>query len=92
MSSITVEVDIDDVIWEMTTSEKEKLFRELIEDGYGPDPDPLEEVKLKDALQAETYSEEELVSLFEDMWNNRRFIDHKLVEELRAQLRDRNVL
>lgn len=92
MATIDVEVDIDDILWEMSDYEKEDLCQQLINDGYGPGPEEFNGMELGDVLQTETYSERELVSLFEDMWNNRRFIDHKLVEELRVQLRDRNVL
>ena len=36
MATIHVEVDIDDILWDMSTSEKEDLCKELIEDGYAP--------------------------------------------------------
>lgn len=92
MATIDVEVDIDDILWEMSTSEKEELCRELIEDGYGPGPEDFNGMELDEVLQAETYSETELISLFKEMWISRNFIDHKLVDELRRQLRERNVL
>jgi len=92
MVTIDVEVDIDDILWEMGDSEKEDLCRELIQDGYGPGPEAFSDMKLDEVLQAETYSETELISLFKEMWNSRRFIDHKLVDELRGQLREPNVL
>lgn len=91
MATIDVEVDIDDIIWEMSTSEKEDLCRELIQDGYGQ-PGDFNDLELDEVLQAETYSETELISLFKEMWSNRNFIDHKLVDELRANLRARRVL
>lgn len=34
---ISVDVDIDDVLYEMSDQEKQKLCEELIEDGYGPE-------------------------------------------------------
>jgi hypothetical protein len=89
MATIEVEVDIDDILWEMSDSEKEDLCRELIEDGYGPEH---EDVGLVGILNAETYTERELISLLEDLWTNRINIDYKLVDELRAQLRDRNII
>ena len=36
MATVSVEVDIDDILWDMSTSEKEDLCKELIEDGYAP--------------------------------------------------------
>ena len=92
MATINVDVDIDDILWDLSDYEKRDLCEQLIEDGYAPDSDLFDDVELGDVLQTETYTESELVSLIEDLWNNRRFIDHKLVEELRVQLRERNVL
>ena len=92
MATIDVEVDIDDILWEMSTSEKEELCQQLIEDGYGPRLEDFNSMQLQDVLQAETYTESELVDLFKKMWNSRTHIDHKLIDELRAQLRERKVL
>jgi hypothetical protein len=92
MAKIDVEIDIDDILWEMSASEKEELCQELIQDGYGPGPEAFSDMELDEVLQAETYSETELISFFKEMWTNRNFIDHKLVDELRGQLRERRVL
>lgn len=92
MTSINVDVDIDDILWEMSTSEKEELCQQLIEDGYGPEPEDFNSMQLQHVLQAETYNESELVDLFKKMWNGRTYIDHRLIDELRAQLRERKVL
>lgn len=89
---ITVEVDIDDILWEMSDSEKEELCQQLIEDGYSPGPEDFNGMELDEVLNAETYSERELVDLLKEMWSSRIHIDHKLVDELRAQLKERNVL
>ncbi len=37
MTTVSVDVDIDDVLWAMSESEKRDLCKELIEDGYGPE-------------------------------------------------------
>ena len=37
MTTVSVDVDIDDIIWDMSSSEKRELCKELIEDGYGPE-------------------------------------------------------
>ena len=37
MATVSVSVDIDDILWEMSTSEKRKLCKDLIEYGYGPE-------------------------------------------------------
>lgn len=41
-----VEIDIDDIIWEMSTSEKEELCQRLIVDGYGPEPEAFNDMEL----------------------------------------------
>ena len=92
MATIDVEVDIDDILWEMSTLEKEDLCQQLIEDGYGPELDLTLDVDLKYVFNPGTYTEHELVRLFEDLWENRIHIDHKLVDELRSNLRNQNVL
>ncbi len=92
MATIDVEVDIDDILWEMSTLEKEDLCQQLIEDGYGPELDLTLDADLKYVFNPGTYTEHELVRLFEDLWENRIHIDHKLVDELRDQLKRQNVL
>ena len=36
MSSVSVEVDIDDVLWGMRSSDKQELVNDLYDDGYIP--------------------------------------------------------
>ena len=36
MSHISVDVDIDDVLWSLSSSEKQELVDDLYEDGYTP--------------------------------------------------------
>jgi len=88
----TIDIDIDDILWDMSTSEKEDLCNELIEEGYGPGPEDFNGMELDEVLQADIYSETELISLFKDMWVSRNFIDQKLVDELRGNLKERRVL
>ena len=92
MASVRVNIDIDDILWDMGTSEKEELCQQLIEDGYGPELDLTFDADLKYVFNPGTYTEHELVRLFEDLWENRIHIDHKLVDELRSNLKERNIL
>lgn len=92
MATVDIEVDIDEILWEMGTSEKEELCEQLIKDGYGPGPEDFNGMELDEVLNAKTYSERELVDLLKEMWSSRIHIDHKLVDELRAHLKKRNVL
>lgn len=86
MASVHVDVDIDDILWEMSSSEKRELCQELIDEGYGP------KGVESQWLLPESYAEGELVSLFQDMWTNRIHVDVKLVDELKKLLRERNIL
>jgi hypothetical protein len=36
MASISIDVDIDDILWDMTSYEKQELVNELYDDGYIP--------------------------------------------------------
>jgi hypothetical protein len=36
MASISIDVDIDDILWDMTSYEKQKLANDLYDDGYVP--------------------------------------------------------
>ena len=36
MTYVRVDVDIHDVLWEMSDREKQRLCKDLIEDGHGP--------------------------------------------------------
>jgi len=90
MTTVEVDVDIDDILWEMYDTEKEDLCQKLIEDGYGPKN--IDSKDLDEVLDAETYTESELVHLLNAIWSNRIHVDHKLVDELTRQLKTRNVL
>lgn len=83
----SVDVDIDDVLSEMSSREKEELCQDLIDEGYGPD----QETPLGFILNCQTYTDRELVSLFELMWESRDFIDLELIENFRKQLREKNI-
>jgi hypothetical protein len=37
MTYVRVDVDIDDLLWEMSDREKQSLCADLIRDGYGPE-------------------------------------------------------
>jgi hypothetical protein len=81
-----VDVNIDDVLDEMSSSDKRGLCEQLIEEGYGPralaDQNP----------RVETYTDSELQNLMNQMWANRDFFDTNLIDELKKMLRDRNII
>jgi len=85
-TEVEVDVEIDDILDDMSSSEKRELCEQLIEDGYGPrafaDQNP----------RVETYTDSELQNLMNQMWSNRDFFDINLVDELKKMLRDRNII
>jgi hypothetical protein len=92
MTSIDVEVsvDIDDILCEMNSREKNELCQELIDEGHAPED--FNGMELDQVLKPETYSERHLIAFFNDMWGNRLHIDYKMVDELRVQLKEQNIL
>ena len=84
-TEVDIDVDIDDVLYEMSTHEKEELCQSLIEDGYGPGVSG-------EHWLAETYTDQQLIQLFNDMWANRIHIDLKQIDQLRSQLEDQKLV
>ena len=79
-----VDVDIDDILYELSTDEKQELCEQLIEDGYGPESE--------NQMVAETYTEQQLIGLINQLWDSKMFIDQKVIDELTAYLKDKNIL
>ena len=50
-TSVSIDVDIDDVLWNMSDREKQELVDELYEDGYSP-----KELKKKEAELNDNFS------------------------------------
>jgi len=83
-TEVEVDIDIDDLLYELSTREKKQLCQELIDDGYGP--------KGEDQMLAETYTEQELIRLMNDIWQARIHLTAQHVDQLRTSLREMNVL
>ena len=83
-TEVEVDIDIDDVLYELSTREKKQLCQELIDDGYGPEGE--------DQMLAETYAEEELIRLMNDVWQTRVHLTAQHVDHLRSELQRLNVL
>ena len=88
----TIDIDIRDISGGLSHSEAKSLCKELIEEGYGPEDGEFNGMDLNDILFTETHTERELVSLFKDIWLNRIFIDHRTIDEIRSNLKERRVL
>jgi hypothetical protein len=79
MVSIDVEVDIDDILWNMSKWDKQNIVDTLYEDGIVPKGLP-EEI---DVREPETYLEHELSDLLDKIWNNRKFINYNDLKTLK---------
>lgn len=88
--SVEAEVDYDPSdFWEECSSrEKQELAEIVIEEGFA-----LPIGKSAGGFSgAESYTEQELLSVITDLWSNRHFIDIKNVDELRENLRNKKLI
>lgn len=65
MSTISVDIDLDDVYFGMSKYDKEKIVQWLAEDGYMKS---VTEIKWPDPQSA---TEVELLQLLQDIWDNK---------------------
>ncbi len=63
--SISIDIDLDDVYFEMSKYDKEKMVQWLAEDGY---MESVIEISWPDPQSA---TEVELIQSLQDIWNNR---------------------
>ena len=88
--SVETEVDYDPSdFWEECSSrEKQELAEFVIEEGLA-----LPIGKSAEGFSgAGSYTEQELLSLINHLWENRNFVDMKIIDELRENLRNKKVL
>jgi hypothetical protein len=88
--SVETEVDYDPSdFWEECSSrEKQELAGMVIEEGLA-----LPIGKSAEGFSgAGSYTEQELLSLINHLWENRNFVDMKIIDELRQNLRNKKVL
>jgi hypothetical protein len=78
MASITIDIDLDDLMWDLSKWDKQRLADNLYENGYVP-----KEVETIDAREPETYLEYELSEVLDKIWDNRRFINNDDLETLK---------
>lgn len=78
MASITVDIDLDDLMWDLSKWDKQRLVDNLYENGYVP-----KEVETIDAREPGTHLEYELSDILDKIWDNRRFINNDDLETLK---------
>jgi hypothetical protein len=81
MVRVEVDIDVDDIYWDMSRLEKQEMADKLYDDGYVP-------VELKqdlDKIENRTpngASESELDNVLNKIWDNRMFINSNDLEVL----------
>ena len=85
-TEVEVDVNIDDILDEMSGSEKRELCEQLIDEGYGPGEE--------DEFEANcvTHSDSQLLALINELWQNRHLFDVNAIDEVKKMLRERNIL
>jgi hypothetical protein len=83
MASISVEIDIEDILWNMSKWDKQNMAEALYNDGIVPKAlqADLDEIEGRNGVQ--TYLEHELSDLLDKIWNNRKFINNTDLETLK---------
>ena len=82
MARIDVDVDIDDIYWDLSKLEKQELADKLYEDGYVP-KELEEDLSIAEGLIPDSSTEQELYYILNKVWDNRRFINSNDLETLK---------
>jgi hypothetical protein len=82
MVRVEVDIDVDDIYWDMSRLEKQEMADKLYDDGYVP-----KELKHDlDEIENRTpngNSEDELNNLLDRVWSNRMFLNSNDIEILK---------
>lgn len=78
MASITVDIDLDDLMWDLSKLDKQRLVDNLYDDGFVP-----KEAKTIDVREPGTPLEYELSDILDKIWDNRKFINNEDLETLK---------
>jgi len=86
---VDAEVDVDPAeYWDQCTDrEKRELADCVIDEGLATAAE-----ETWKGGRGQTYTDQELIRLLDDMWKNRQHIDLKIVDQLRAQLKEKKIL
>ena len=78
MATINVDIDIDDLLWDLDWHEKQQLVNELYDEGFVAEA--LGTIQDRDAT---TYAEQELSDILDTIWNNRLFLTNDDIQNLK---------
>jgi len=79
---ISIDVDIDDILWSMSEWDKQKMADELYDDGIIP-KELKAEVSIWESRIPQTNLEIELANILDKVWNNRKFLNNDDIEVLK---------
>jgi hypothetical protein len=83
MARIDVEVDVDDILWSMSTWEKQEMANALYDDGVTPEALNKQLDVISDRY-ASTNLEQELSDLLDKVWTNRLFLNNDDIQTITA--------
>jgi hypothetical protein len=88
-----INIDPEDYWYSCSEHEREELAKTVVQEGYISDL-LLEMVKGSGtpSFKPETYTEQEIVRLFNAIWDSKRFIEQKHIDEIFKSLREQRVL
>ena len=81
MARIDVEIDVDDMYWDMSKREKQEMADMLYDDGYVPEALESQIERLTDRM-TETNLERDLSDLLDKIWSNRLFLTNDDIQTL----------
>lgn len=89
----SIYIDPEDYFLSCSEKERDELAKLIVEEGYVSDL-LLEVVKgsRTSLFQPETYTEEEIVRLFNAIWDSKNFVEQKHIDEIFKNLREKKVL
>ena len=81
MARIDVDIDVDDMLWDMNRHERQEMADKLYDDGIIPSElqDMADEL---DSRLPETNLEQELSNLLDKIWSNRLFLNNDDIQNL----------
>jgi hypothetical protein len=83
MARIDVDVDVDDILWSMSTWEKQEMANALYDDGVTPEALNKQLDVISDRY-ASTNLEQELSDLLDKVWTNRLFLNNDDIQTITA--------
>lgn len=78
MARITVDIDLDDLMFDLSKYEKQDLVNKLYENRFIP-----KTIEAADARDPKTHLEYELSEILDKVWDNRSFINNEALESLK---------